>query len=134
MIAYFFVYGFLGWIIDSGYRSLECKKWTRGGFSFLPFTPSYGLAAVILIFATPYVLPLPHGVQWLILGVVFAAYEYACGHLSVLVMKRRLWDYTGHFLNLHGHTDFLHALYWATLAYAVLHWFHPWLAYLLSLK
>ena len=71
--------------------------------------------------------PLPLGMQWMLLGFFFAAYEYACGHLGVLLNKRRLWDYSGGFLNIQGHTDLLHAIYWATLSLLVFYWFHPWL-------
>lgn len=131
MLYAFFFYGFIGWLIDSGYRSLVERRWTRGGFSILPFAPSYGLASVILLGIGPSLLVWPLWSQWVFLGVFFAAYEYAAGHVSIFVTKRRLWDYSQGFLNLHGHTDFLHAIYWATLAFATLHWFHPWLLHLL---
>ncbi len=129
----FFFYGFVGWVIDSGYRSLVDRRWTRGGFSFLPFTPSYGLAGVILLWIGPSIIVWPYWIQWVFLGFLFAMYEYVCGHIAVFIHKRRLWDYSGGFLNLHGHTDLLHAVYWATLSLVVLHWVHPWLIRLVSL-
>ena len=130
MSYFFFIflfYSFVGWLIDSGYRSFLNHGWVRGGFSVLPFAPSYGFGAVLLFSLGPFMTPLPLGMQWMLLGFFFAAYEYACGHLGVLLNKRRLWDYSGGFLNIQGHTDLLHAIYWATLSLWVFYWFHPWL-------
>lgn len=127
MFFIFVFYSLAGWCIDSGYRSMVDRRWSRGGFSPLPFTPSYGLGAVMLVAVGPSITPLSYLSQWILLGLLFAAYEYACGHLSILFVRRRLWDYSEGFLNVHGHTDLLHGLYWATLSLLTLHWFHPWL-------
>lgn len=126
-LFFFLFYGVVGWFIDSGYRSIVNRSWTRGGFSKLPFTPSYGLGAVILLAIGPSIILWPLQVQWVVLGLVFAVYEYLCGYLSLFVMKRRLWDYSNGLLNLHGHIDLLHSIYWATLSLLTLHLFHPWL-------
>lgn len=130
----FIFYGMVGWLLDSGYRSLTDRRWTRGGFSKLPFTPSYGLGAVILLAIGPSIILWPLLVQWVVLGLLFAVYEYLCGHLSLLFVRRRLWDYSDGFLNIHGHTDLLHGIYWATLSLFTLHWFHPWMENLLLIK
>ncbi len=127
MLWIFFLYSFLGWIIDSCYRSLAAHKWTRGGFSFLPLAPTYGLGVTILLSLGHYLLALPLFVQWCILGVFFAGYEYFCGQMAVIFLNRRLWDYSKSFLNMHGHTNLLHAVYWATLAIFTLHWLHPFI-------
>ena len=132
MFYLFLFYGFVGWLIDSGYRSFLDRRWVRGGFSFLPFAPSYGFAAILLFSFGSILVPFPFVVQWIFLGFFFAAYEYVCGHLGVFLNNRRLWDYSEGFLNLHGHTDLLHAVYWATLSLVVLHWFHPWLVEIFS--
>lgn len=126
MLFAFVFYGWIGWVIDSGYRSLVDRKWVRGGFSFLPFAPSYGFGAVVLLAVAPAVLRLPVPVQWVVLGMIFGVYEYCCGRIAVLVMKRRLWDYSGGRFHVHGHTDLLHAAYWATLALITVHVVHPW--------
>lgn len=123
----FLFYGVVGWIIDSGYRTLVDKKWSPGGFSMLPFTPSYGAAAVLLFWAGPLIMHWPVAIQLVVLGLVFGTFEYVCGHLSILFMRKRLWDYSKGFWNIHGHADLLHTIYWAFLSYGALHWFHPWL-------
>ena len=128
----FFFYGVLGWCIDSGYRSLLAKRWEPGGFSRFPFTPSYGAAAVLLLQLAPIILSLAPILQWMALGIMLAAYEYLCGHLAIHFTRRRLWDYSKGFLNIHGHTDLLHAGYWATLSFIVIHYFHPWIVRIVS--
>lgn len=126
-IGIFAFYGVVGWVIDSAYRTITRGAWERGGFSILPFTPSYGFAAVLLLALGPTLSNYALAIQWLVLGLFFAAYEYVCGHIGVLVMRRRLWDYSNGFLNVDGHTDLLHAAYWATLSLLTLYWFHPWI-------
>lgn len=126
VLGSFVLYGFVGWVLDSAYRSIVDKKWVRGGFSAFPFTPSYGIGAAILVVIGPSILQFSYPVQWLLLGIIFGGYEYVCGRVTMLFMKRRLWDYSHARLNLHGHTDLLHAVYWATLAFLVLHYVNPW--------
>ena len=122
----FFLYGFIGWVLDSVYRSMVDRRWARGGCTFLPFTPSYGIGAVILLVIGPTIVQFSYPVQWLLLGVIFGGYEYLCGRVTVRVFRRRLWDYSRERMNIHGHTDLRHIVYWATLAFLVLHYVNPW--------
>ncbi len=127
IVLIFLYYGFLGWIIDSLYRSIVDRTWKRGGFSRFPLAPTYGLGAILLILIGPVILPLPFWLELIVLGLIFSTYEYLCGIFSLSVMKRRFWDYSKSFLNVHGQTDLLHGIYWALLSYTVLHKMHPWI-------
>lgn len=132
MVYTFLLYGCIGWIIDSVYRSLKHRTWTPGGFSFLPFAPSYAVAAILLIdYLGPLFFDLSLLLQWFVFGLIFGFFEYICGHLSLIFVHRRLWDYSNGFMNIDGHTDLLHTVYWATLSIFVLHLFHPWIVSLI---
>jgi uncharacterized membrane protein len=122
----FFLYSFIGWTLDSGYRSIKHRTWVHGGMWKLPLTPIYGFGAFILLGIAPYITPLPFAVQWIFLGSFFATYEYLSGCIVVRVLKRRLWDYSDGFLNAGGHTDLVHGIYWATLSTFFLYHLHPW--------
>ena len=127
LILVFLFYGFLGWILDSLYRSLVDRQWKHGGFSRFPIAPTYGLGAIILLLLSPLLQPLPFFIEILLLGIIFGIYEYLCGIFSLLVFKKRFWDYSKGFLNVQGQTDLLHATYWAILSFVVMRWFHPWI-------
>ncbi len=126
MFWIFVFYSCLGWLLDSCYRSLVDRTWKKGGFSLLPFAPSYGIGAVTLFTLSPIVETYPLFLEWILFGIFFGAYEYLCGRITVLLFNRRLWDYSKNVLNIQGHTDLLHAIYWATLSLLTLYVFHPW--------
>jgi uncharacterized membrane protein len=116
MLSYltlFFLYSFVGWIIDSSYRSVEAKKYSSG--SFLPFlAPIYGVAGVSLTLFF----------QWsslslfldILLGTVLVVMiEFFGGIFCVCVFGRRYWDYSKETYNLLGHISLLHSVYWLLL-------------------
>ena len=51
-IAYFFIYSFLGWIIETIYAFIIHGGFVKRGFLFGPICPIYGFGAVILLLAT----------------------------------------------------------------------------------
>ncbi len=42
LYAYFMIYSFLGWAMESTYVSINAKKWVNRGFINGPFCPIYG--------------------------------------------------------------------------------------------
>jgi len=46
-IAFFFIYSFLGWCIESAIVSFNKRKLTNRGFVRGPFCPIYGFAATV---------------------------------------------------------------------------------------
>ncbi len=44
----FLIYSFLGWVLESVYKSLLTRKIVNSGFITGPFCPIYGFGAVIL--------------------------------------------------------------------------------------
>ena len=48
IIAYFIVYAFLGWVMESTYKTLGKRKPVNSGFLYGPFCPIYGFGAMIM--------------------------------------------------------------------------------------
>ena len=48
IIAYFILYSFIGWAIESIYKSILQKKWVNTGFLNGPICPIYGIGALIM--------------------------------------------------------------------------------------
>ena len=54
LLFFFFIYCFIGWIIESTYVSLHEKKFVNRGFMHGPFIPIYGFGAMaLLLVGTP---------------------------------------------------------------------------------
>ena len=49
IIFYFIIYSFLGWCLESVYKTIIFKKATNSGFLYGPFCPMYGIAAVLML-------------------------------------------------------------------------------------
>ena len=51
-VAYFFIYSFLGWIIETIYALIIHGEFIKRGFLFGPLCPIYGFGAIILLLTT----------------------------------------------------------------------------------
>jgi len=109
----FVVFGFVGWSIDTAYRSVLAKKYAHG--TYIPFfAVSYGIggSALVVLFQNLQAPAIVH----IILGTILVTLiEFVAGIFCVAVLKRRLWDYSKNKLNFMGHIDALHAIYWLLL-------------------
>lgn len=129
-IIYFLIYGFVGWIIDSLYRSFETGQIFFGGMfqSFfwpIPFAPIYGFGALVLIVFTKTLWNKSPLLVVPVLGVIMTAIEYSGGELTLALLQHRAWDYSSYFLNFRGHIDLLHGIYWMFLGWAFIKYIHP---------
>jgi uncharacterized membrane protein len=127
VIMLFFIYGFLGWIIDTGFRSFKENKFSQGSFLNLPFCSSYGFGGLSILAVEPFVNQ--QGIIWqfLSLAIVLSLLEFTLGFLSSKFWQKRFWDYSKNRFNLKGHTDLEHAIYWGGLGIIFLNIFQPWL-------
>ncbi len=123
-IGLFVVFGILGWIADTAYRSVIRKRYFSGTL-FPFFAPIYGFGGVGLVLLYTYV-PVHPLVQILLGGALSTLVEYLGGVFCVKVLGRRLWDYSGHRWHYEGHISALHAFYWV-LASALVRVVFPYL-------
>ena len=49
IILYFFIYAFLGWILETAFCILTTGVFTKRGFLYGPICPIYGFGAILLI-------------------------------------------------------------------------------------
>ena len=113
-IALFLAFGAMGWILDTGYRTIEIKKYTTG--TWLPyFALIYAVGGMILFFIFKNTA---WSIWWqIIIGwILMILLEFFSGHLSVKILRRRFWDYRLKARwHLAGHIDALHSFYWLML-------------------
>ncbi|RMD58214.1 hypothetical protein D6825_01495 [Candidatus Woesearchaeota archaeon] len=123
-LAYFITFSFLGWVVDTTYRSLISGHYAPR--TYLPFiSVVYGIGGTMLLILyknTNYNL-MEHT---LIGGISVTILELISGIFCDKVLKRKLWDYSKNAYNLWGHVDVLHTIYWFGLA-ALLRFALPYL-------
>ena len=51
LILYFFIFAFLGWVLETIYSFIVLGHFTKRGFLFGPLCPIYGFGAIIMILA-----------------------------------------------------------------------------------
>jgi len=118
----FFIFAFLGWIVDSTYCSIEEKKFVSSGyFPGIPMCPIYGFGGILLMntFAISYLQP-----AWItivIATLMVIALEYVGGWLCEHLLDEKLWNYSNEFLNLNGYISLWHSFLWL-IAVATAYW------------
>lgn len=116
ILAYFIIYSFIGYIIETlfamiNYNVIE----SRQSFLYGPFCGIYGVGAVFMyVILNKYFKKNKH---LLFFGgfIVGSIVEYVLSFLGEVILNVRWWDYSDRFLNLNGRICFLYSLFWGAL-------------------
>jgi uncharacterized membrane protein len=123
-LAFFFIYGFFGWIWETSYVSVCQKRFVNRGFLHGPMIPIYAFGALAML-----ILALPVKANMLVtyvVGMVGATLlELVTGWLMERIFKVRYWDYRSQKFNFHGYICLSSSLFWGFLAVALVNWMHP---------
>jgi uncharacterized membrane protein len=126
LLVLFTLYSFVGWIIESSYRTLcERRGFINSGFLNGPFVPIYGFGALCVVGLDGVMTGLAFPVRILVFTIVCTAFEYAVGWLYETVFEIRLWDYSKMRFNLHGRICLLNTILWAVLITVFVTLIHP---------
>ncbi len=130
-IIYFFIYSFLGWILESLYKSILQKKIVNSGFLAGPFCPIYGYGALIMYFSLRGVT---NNIFILFLFGMFAlsVFEYIVGLFLEIVFQTKYWDYSKNKFNIQGRVCLLNSIYWGILGIIFMKLIHPFVEGLVS--
>lgn len=124
LLSYFIIYSFLGWVLESVYKTILLKKPVNSGFLFGPFCAIYGFGALIMYllldsFKENYLL-------LFIMGVIFlSAWEYLVGFILEKLFKTKYWDYSNEKINLHGRICLRASICWGVLGLGFTLFLHP---------
>jgi uncharacterized membrane protein len=113
-LLFFFLYCFIGWIIESTYVSVRSRHFENRGFLRLPLLPLYGSGAMIMLWLS---LPVQGNLFLVFLfGMAGAsALEYATGYVMERLFKMKYWDYSSNPLNLNGYVCLTNSIAWGFL-------------------
>lgn len=113
IIFYFIVYSFLGWCLESIYKTIIFKRPTNSGFLYGPFCPMYGIGAVIMIELGK----ISNNIFtiFIISFLFFTAWEYLVAVVLETLFKTKYWDYSDLKFNIQGRVCLKNSIYWGIL-------------------
>lgn len=115
----FFLYSFLGWVLETTTAAIKNKRFANRGLVNLPFCILYGFAAIFIsIFGWEL-----DGI-WLYIGSVILAtlFEWVAGHLIGKIYHEKWWDYSNVKWNLDGYVCLPMSAFWGALAFVMMKW------------
>ena len=114
IIFIFVIYSFIGWILESLYKSIIQKRIINSGFLIGPFCPIYGYGALIMYYALE---SLKNNIFILFVAsfIILSIWEYIVGLLLEITFKTKYWDYSDRFCNMNGRVCLLNSCFWGVL-------------------
>ena len=103
----FYICSIFGYIYETLLGLIYTGKFLHHGYLYGPWLPIYGLGAIIIskLFKEEDNYLKVFFLSFMITGL----FEGISGYLILKLLKIRLWDYTGYFLNIGGFVCFLSA-------------------------
>ena len=131
IIFYFIIYSFLGWCLESVYKTIILKKPTNSGFLYGPFCPMYGIGAIIMILASQ--LSNNAIIIFIMAFVIFSLWEYIVAVILEKLFKTKYWDYSKLKFNIHGRVCLKNSIYWGILGVLLIFFIQPFFENLVNL-
>lgn len=123
-IYFFFLYSFLGWVLEEIYAAFKYGKFVNRGLANGPVCLKYG-ACMLIIINDIHDLSAHPVYQFLICVVLVTVIEYVSGALLRKLTGRRFWDYSSHKWNLNGYVSVTSSLVWGLTAAVNVWLIHP---------
>lgn len=126
ILLYFAIYSFLGWCVESIYKSILDRKLVNSGFLYGPFCPIYAFGAIIMALI---LTKLPNNVFIIFISstILLTVWEYIVGVLLEKIFKTKYWDYSHLKFNINGRVCLKNSIYWGLLGVAFTFVIHPFI-------
>lgn len=124
LIWFFFIYAFIGWMLEVVFAAFHKKRFANRGFLNGPLCPLYGCG---MVFMLVFFGGLKNNLFFLFLGslVVTSLLEFFTGMLMEKFYGRKWWDYSGYKYNIGGYVCLRFSLVWAAGAVVLFRWLQP---------
>ncbi len=130
IIFYFIIYSFLGWCLESIYKTIILKKATNSGFLYGTFCPMYGIGAILMISLS--IVSNNIIVIFILSFLVFSTWEYIVAVILEKCFKTKYWDYSDLKFNIKGRVCLKNSIYWGILGVLLIFIIHPFIEKLVS--
>lgn len=119
-ILLFYIYCFLGWVVESTIVSVRQRRFVNRGFLNGPFLPIYGTGTILILLVAFPLKSYPLLVY--IVGLVSTTIlEYFTGLMMETVFKIKYWDYSEDKFNYKGRICLESSLFWGVLTLFVIY-------------
>ncbi len=127
----FFIYSFLGWILEILYTLCELKRFVDRGFLIGPYCPIYGAGCILLsILLSDYA---DDPIVLFVLSIIICSLlEYFTSWLLEKIFKFRWWDYSNMKYNINGRICLETIVPFGLLGITVVKYTNPFLVNLIN--
>ena len=132
LLWFFLAYSFLGWLGETALAAAKRRRLINRGFLNVPFSPVYGLAAVLFAIFLPELKNTPFFL--FLFGLIIATgLELFTGILLEHLSGQKWWDYSRYRFQFEGHICLGYSLLWGGMALLCLYFGNPLLVRLAGL-
>lgn len=124
IVLYFFIYAFLGWILETIFCLVTLGVFNKRGFLYGPICPMYGFAAVVMIELLKKIKTNTVG-KFCICMIAFTIFEYVVAVVLESLFGLRWWDYTNEALNFQGRISLPYSIAWGIIGVIFVEKIHP---------
>lgn len=131
ILAYFFVYGVLGWCVEVAFAAVKEGRFVNRGFLNGPICPIYGVGVVSVVFS----LQGFSGsllVLYLTSAVLVTLIEWLTGYVMDRIFHQKWWDYSGQPLNIGGYVCLPFSLIWGVFCVFIIKCYQPMVRHLVG--
>ncbi len=127
ILAYFIIYSFLGFIVETIYGMLtKGVIESRQGVLYGPFCCIYGLGAAVMIPGLQKFKKSNWGL--FIAGAIEGSVvEYAISWIGEILFQIKWWDYSNLPFNINGRVSLMFAIFWGLLALGLMRFINPYI-------
>ena len=127
IVLYFFLYSFIGWLLETLYSLLVLGHFTKRGFLFGPICPIYGFGAIMMIlFISKYK---KNSIKlFFASAILFSVFEYIVSFALDAIFAAKWWDYNYDFFNLYGRISIFYTIILWFIGLIFINNIHPFFA------
>lgn len=126
LIFIWFIYAFLGWIVETTYVSVPAGHFVERGFLRGPIIPIYAFGAFIVLYILmPYGT---HPIYIFILGTIATStLEYITSFILEKLFNMSWWDYSKQKFNINGRICLKNSILFGLLSVVLVLWINPFI-------
>lgn len=132
-LIYFFIYAFIGWVVEVSYHAVTKGKFINRGFLAGPYCPIYGFGAISVIYFLTDIAEKNKLVLFLGSMLIAALIEFVAGFLLEKIFHERWWDYSDRKLNIGGYICLEFSAIWGMFCFLLYEAVHPLIEKLVDL-
>ena len=121
LIMLFFIYGFVGWLMEFVSFGITSGHFANRGFLHLPILPIYGFGGVVVTM----IFSKNQRYVFIKSALIFTVLEYITSYILEKIFKLRWWDYSNNPLNINGRVCLLNCLIFGLGGYIIVKFISP---------